>query len=100
MQETARTLNITPTITIVSSQVQFLAPFPERKEAAIFDTLNDPAKARMGERYDLSKLLEVMVCREITREHPIDQMKVTINFVSVRYSAIPWPYSSASQNTS
>ena len=36
----------------------------------------------MADRYNVSKMLEVLACREITREHPIDDMKVTLNFVN------------------
>ena len=35
----------------------------------------------MAERYALSKLLEVLACREIARNHSVDQLKVTLNFV-------------------
>ena len=36
----------------------------------------------MTDRYNVSKLLEVLSCREIARHHPNSQMKVTLNFVS------------------
>lgn len=36
----------------------------------------------MVDRYNVSKLLEVLICREIAREHPVDQTKVTLNFVT------------------
>ena len=36
----------------------------------------------MMDRYNVSKMLEVLSCREITREHPVSQMKVTMNFVN------------------
>lgn len=36
----------------------------------------------MGSRYPTSKLLEVLVCREIARLHPISQTKVTLNFAN------------------
>lgn len=35
----------------------------------------------MAERYALSKLLEVLACREIARNYSVDQLKVTLNFV-------------------
>jgi hypothetical protein len=36
----------------------------------------------MVDRYNVSKMLEVLACREITRLHPVDDMKVTLNFVN------------------
>ena len=36
----------------------------------------------MSSRYPTSKLLEVLVCREITRLHPISESKVTLNFAN------------------
>ena len=36
----------------------------------------------MTDRYNVSKLLEVFACREIAREHPVKQLKVSLNFVS------------------
>ena len=36
----------------------------------------------MSDRYNVSKMLEVLACREITRLHPTDDMKVTMNFVN------------------
>jgi retinol dehydrogenase-12 len=53
--------------------------FPERKSASIFDTLNDPKQARMHDRYNVSKLLEVLTVRHIARNHPVSQLHVTLN---------------------
>lgn len=36
----------------------------------------------MVDRYNVSKMLEVLSCREIARQHPVSQLKVTLNFVS------------------
>ena len=36
----------------------------------------------MSDRYNVSKMLEVLSCREIARQHPVSRMKVTLNFVS------------------
>lgn len=36
----------------------------------------------MSQRYLVSKLLEVLACREIAKEHPVDQLKITLNFAS------------------
>ncbi|KAK3711695.1 hypothetical protein LTR37_009472 [Vermiconidia calcicola] len=82
LQETAKNFNITPNLCIVSSEVHFVTAFPERTSSSIFGTLNDEKQARMTDRYNVSKLLEVLACREVTRQHPVNQMKVTMNFVN------------------
>ena len=82
LQETAHNFNITPDLTIVSSEVHAFTSFPERKAPSIFTNLNDPTKARMMDRYNVSKLLEVLACREIAQKHAVSEMRVTLNFVS------------------
>lgn len=82
LQRTARNFNIMPTLSIVSSVVHGLIPFDERHAPSIFDTLNDPKEKSMGYRYPVSKLLEVLVCREIAKQHPISQLGVTLNFLN------------------
>ncbi|OTA34543.1 hypothetical protein BTJ68_06686 [Hortaea werneckii EXF-2000] len=81
LQESGNRVNTIPTLTVVSSEMHFVTSFPERTSPTIFKTLNEPEEARMPERYALSKLLEVLACREIARNHPVDQLKVTLNFV-------------------
>ena len=56
--------------------------FPERKAPTIFENLNDEKAARMGDRYNVSKLLEVFACREIAKHCPQSQLNVTLNFVN------------------
>ncbi|KAK5163113.1 uncharacterized protein LTR77_010897 [Saxophila tyrrhenica] len=82
LQQTAREFNIVPTLTIVSSEVHFFTPFPERKAPSIFATVNDQKEARMADRYNVSKMLEVLACREIASLHPVSQLNVTLNFVN------------------
>ena len=36
----------------------------------------------MSQRYLTSKLLEVYTCREIAKDHPVEQLKVGLNFVN------------------
>lgn len=36
----------------------------------------------MTDRYNVSKLLEVLACRQIAKEHPVSQTNVTLNFVN------------------
>ncbi|MCJ1408009.1 hypothetical protein MMC19_002082 [Ptychographa xylographoides] len=65
LKASAKEFDIKPRLTIVSSEVHSRTEFPEWKEANTFDTLNDQSKFRMKERYPTSKLLEVLVVRQI-----------------------------------
>lgn len=65
LQETKTKFNTTPTITIVSSEVHGWVKFTEWQDDDVFATLSDEKKAKMSERYPLSKLLEVLVIKEI-----------------------------------
>ena len=99
LQQSGKISAVTPTLTIVSSEMHFTTAvslnmrwpdiaeltslkLPEKSAPSIFETLNDEKTARMMQRYPTSKLLEVFVCREIARLHSVDQLGVTINFVS------------------
>ena len=82
LQETSQNFNIKPTLTIVSSEVHFFTSFKEKSSQNIFDTLNNKETANMGDRYNVSKLLEVLACREIARLHPGSLKNVTLNFVN------------------
>ncbi|KAK4507340.1 hypothetical protein PRZ48_001075 [Zasmidium cellare] len=82
LQETGRKFNITPTLTIVSSEVHNFTPFTERKEPSILPYINAKATAKMSDRYNLSKLLEILTIREITRLHPASQLHITLNTVN------------------
>ena len=92
MKQTASDYNTRPTLTIVSSEVHFWAKFPEKSapDGKILDTLNVQGQGNFGERYPLSKLLEVLLVRKIVSLHPnrlIDanapeDYPVTINLVN------------------
>lgn len=81
LKRSAQQHNIQPNLVIVSSEVHFFTSFPERTAPSIFETLNSPDEARMGDRYNVSKLLEVFACREICAQHP-QPYPVTINFLN------------------
>lgn len=101
LRENAQKHDITPNLTIVTSELQFVTPvsplvpeipiktstdmcsqFPERGSPSIFDALNDKEQSIMSQRYPTSKLLEVFACREIAESHSLDKTKVVINFVN------------------
>ena len=52
LRETATKYNITPRLTIVTSEVHNFTPFAERNSPNIFDRLNDKATADMTDRYE------------------------------------------------
>lgn len=83
LKETAARFNTHPHLVIVSSEVHFFTSFPERKAPRIFDELNDEKKANMKDRYQVSKLLEVLACREIVKtKAPQGKYPVVINFLN------------------
>ncbi len=65
LNSSAKEFGIKPRLVIVSSEVHGRAKFPEWKERNTFDALDDESKARLGERYPTSKLLEILVVRQI-----------------------------------
>ncbi|KAL8785909.1 MAG: hypothetical protein Q9195_008430 [Heterodermia aff. obscurata] len=83
LQETATKFNVTPYLTVVSSDVHSWTSFPERNSANIFDTLNNKETANMQERYPISKLLEVFYCRELAeRIGKSSKPRVIVNFLN------------------
>lgn len=83
LKETARLYNTRPHLTIVSSEVHFLTNLEEeRKCPSIFEALNDPKKARMADRYHVTKLLQVFTTRQLVAERCPDGEKypVVINY--------------------
>lgn len=63
LKETAKKFGTRPRLTIVSSEVHGHAKFPERDEPNILAALD--ASEDVSERYSTSKLLEVLVIRQI-----------------------------------
>ena len=86
LRETAKRFNTRPNLVIVSSEVHFVTNFPEHGMTppgeSVFKTLSDPKKARMSDRYNVSKMLEVLVCREIVATRAPKGYPVTINFLN------------------
>jgi NAD(P)-dependent dehydrogenase (short-subunit alcohol dehydrogenase family) len=84
LKQTASKFNVRPMLTIVSSEVHGWAKFKERDapEGKIFEQLNDKSKADMGDRYMVSKLLEVLAIRAIVERNPAESYPVTINTVN------------------
>lgn len=66
LRASAKEFSIKPHLTIVSSEVHGHTKFPESKEPNVFDAVSDKSKARPAELYPISKLLGVLVFREIS----------------------------------
>ena len=56
---------ITPRIVIVSSETHAWVKYTQQQESDIFAALSDKSLAKMNERYMLSKLLEILVVRQL-----------------------------------
>lgn len=88
LKSTARSYNTRPTLTITASEVHEYAPFDERKapDGQIFARLNQEIvngrPTNMEQRYQVSKLLEVLAAREFCALHPASTFPVTLNFVN------------------
>jgi retinol dehydrogenase-12 len=68
LRRTASTFNTQPRLVIVASEAHGLTSFPERKSNNIFETLNaDESSAGLGRRYFVSKLLDVLLTRELAK---------------------------------
>lgn len=84
MRKSAAKTGVTPYLTIVTSEVHHWTQLPQRKEPSIFAALDDESKADMADRYNVSKLLEILVIRYWTRVLIKDRSKypVVINCVT------------------
>jgi len=66
LKATAKEFKTEPRLTIVSSEVHGWAKFPEWKAPSVFEALDDESNTKaMAERYQTSKLLEVLTIRQI-----------------------------------
>jgi retinol dehydrogenase-12 len=83
LRESAKKYNITPHLTIVSSEVHFFAAYKERKhtDEPLFDVLSNERKSSQMDRYNVSKLLEVLTVRELANKVG-SKYPVTINTIN------------------
>jgi NAD(P)-dependent dehydrogenase (short-subunit alcohol dehydrogenase family) len=65
LKESAKKFDSLPHLTIVASEMHAYTPFDERKEASIFAALDEDREGAMALRYRASKLLEILVIRQI-----------------------------------
>ena len=73
-----------PFLSIVSSEVHHWTTLPQKKSANIFAELDKEASADMSDRYNVSKLLQILALRYLTHTLIPDRYKypVVINAVS------------------
>ncbi|KAL9636485.1 MAG: hypothetical protein Q9204_002248 [Flavoplaca sp. TL-2023a] len=80
LQETGQRFNVLPRSVIVASDLHFTTEMEERKGESIFGKLNEREGANMGKRYAVTKLMEILIVRELAAR--IDQStkpRVVIN---------------------
>lgn len=78
LRQTANKHNVRPNISIVSSDAHFFARFAEQHQPNIFAALQDPA-SMTHDRYNVSKLLEILVVREMAHVLDSNKISVTVN---------------------
>ncbi|KAF2278186.1 putative short-chain dehydrogenase [Westerdykella ornata] len=88
LKATAKQFSTRPNLTIVSSEVHAWAKFPEKDtppNESIFARLSqkpDTGNPDMGERYQATKLLEVLIVRAMAEEKSAAYIPITINYVN------------------
>ncbi|KAL6703745.1 hypothetical protein ACN47E_009126 [Coniothyrium glycines] len=86
LKQTSQKFNTRPTLSIVSSEVHEWASFSERHADRIFERLNektvDGKEVSLNNRYQVSKLLEVLFIRAFAQHHPSSALPFTINTVN------------------
>ncbi|BCR92225.1 putative secondary metabolism biosynthetic enzyme [Aspergillus chevalieri] len=71
-----------PRLTFVVSETHAWTPFPEYKAANTFERLDDWSTADMGNRYASSKLMEILILREMADRTSDAEPQVVVNMVN------------------
>jgi NAD(P)-dependent dehydrogenase (short-subunit alcohol dehydrogenase family) len=84
LQETAEKYECDTCISVTSSDLYSDAKFVERSaaEGQLFTVLNDEKKSNILDRYNVTKLLEIYMIREIAAAAPYDSHHVIVNCVA------------------
>ncbi|KAF2003380.1 NAD(P)-binding protein [Amniculicola lignicola CBS 123094] len=88
LKNTARKYKTQPHLTIVTSELHHQTTIPERKavkkgkHTSLLNALNDPKTASRSGRYPVSKLLQVLLLRELTSTLATKGYPVIINCVN------------------
>ncbi|KAF2747429.1 NAD(P)-binding protein [Sporormia fimetaria CBS 119925] len=67
LRRSAATTGSRPFLTIVTSEMHFWTTLPQKKSPNIFAALDQEKGADMMDRYNVSKLLQILVVRHLTR---------------------------------
>ena len=84
LKETATKFNTRPNLSIVTSDTHATVDFNERNAPeGIFNHMNDKnSSSNFDERYQISKLLEVYVVREMAARKSVDSYPLTVNMLN------------------
>ena len=84
LHETAIKYNKQTYLTVTASELYQMSRFKEREAPAgqLFATLNDEKTANMGDRYNVSKLMEMFVVKQMAVLYPLSSGKVVMNTVA------------------
>lgn len=81
--ETARKYNTETHLTFIGSELYKTAKFKECKvpEGQIFPTLNNEKKTDIADRYNVSKLITILIVEKVGQLAPLEQSGVIVNSV-------------------
>jgi NAD(P)-dependent dehydrogenase (short-subunit alcohol dehydrogenase family) len=85
LRETAKEYNTHTHLTITTSELYEVAKFKEATAAPrgqLFATLADKEKSNMGDRYNVSKLLQIFLVKQMAAISPFSSSKVIVNCVA------------------
>ncbi|KAH7146443.1 NAD(P)-binding protein [Dactylonectria macrodidyma] len=84
LRETAATFNTQTHLTVTASELYEVAKLKEREapEGKLFATLSDENTANMADRYNVSKLLEVFIIKQLASLTPLSSSNVIVNCVA------------------
>lgn len=84
LRETAQQFGTPTHLTLTASELYQMAKFKERNApyGRIFATLNDENKANMGDRYNVTKLLDVFIVKQIGAMSSLQASGVIVNCVA------------------
>ncbi|KAI9702218.1 MAG: hypothetical protein M1820_006300 [Bogoriella megaspora] len=84
LQETARKYDIYTHITVTASELYEVAKFTELSAppGELFATLNDEKTANMGDRYNVTKLMEIFVIKQMAVLSPLSSSGVIVNCIA------------------
>ena len=94
LSTSARRYDCNTHITIVSSTLSATAKFKESRvaEGEIFKTLNDEKTSDLGDRYQVTKLLEIFIVRILANLSPFERSGVIVNANAPGYVNPPPPF--------